>query len=170
MSNLSRLLVLVAACLGMADHFALFAKEPADSLSGPPFVSCHAWGIADGRTGELLWGAAVDDPRKSASTTKMMCACVILDLARTNPGILDEVVTFSQLADDTTGSTAAVRAGESLSVRECLYGLLLPSGNDAGNALAQHFNDRCAPPDYGPERTNPCTLESHPTRAASLPR
>lgn len=113
----------------------------------PPAVSAKAWAVADGRSGELLRGHNADEPRKSASTTKMMCAYVVLHLAAQQPAVLDEVMTFSKLADDTTGSTSGIRAGEKISVRECLYGLMLPSGNDAGNALAEHFNDRFAPPD-----------------------
>lgn len=141
------------------------AIDPPDSLDGPPLVSCKAWAIVEGKSGELLWGHEPEVPRKSASTTKVMCAYVVLDLAQREPGVLDEVVTFSQLADDTPGSTADVRAGESLPVKECLYGLLLPSGNDAGNALAEHFNGRFAPPEDPADRTNPATVESHPTRA-----
>lgn len=120
-----------------------------EDLNAPPPVTAKAWAIANGRTGELLWGLNADEPRKAASTTKMMCAFIILQLAAHAPSVLDEVVTFSQLADDTVGSTADIRVGERVSVRECLYGLLLPSGNDAGNALAEHFNDRFAPPDEG---------------------
>ena len=55
-------------------------------------------------------------------------------------------MTFSKLADDTTGSTAGIKVGESLTVKELLYGLLLPSGNDAGNALGEHFNARLKAP------------------------
>lgn len=115
--------------------------------SPPPAVTARAWAIADGKTGRLLWGFQADEPGKSASTTKMMCAYVILQLAAKDPAVLDETVTFSKLADATAGSTAGIKAGESLPVRDCLYGLLLPSGNDAGNALAEHFNSRFAPPD-----------------------
>src|SRR4051812_47472865 len=31
-------------------------KHPPDSLDGPPWVTAKAWAIADGRTGEVLWG------------------------------------------------------------------------------------------------------------------
>ncbi len=115
--------------------------------SQDPEVTARAWAILDGATGRLLWGKAADERRKTASTTKVMCASVILQLAAKDPGVLDEIVTFSQFADDTPGSTADIKAGESLPVRDCLYGLLLPSGNDAGNALAEHFNNRFDPPD-----------------------
>lgn len=112
----------------------------------PPVVTADVWAVADGQTGELLWGEAADLPCKSASITKVMCALTVLELAKKNPGVLDERITFSVLADKTAGSTAEIKAGESVTVKDCLYGLLLPSGNDAGNALAEHFNERLDSP------------------------
>ena len=136
--------------LSLAAGGATDAKEPADDLAGPPFVSAKAWAIVDGKTGKLLWGHNQDLPCKSASTTKIMCAWLVLGLAKDNPGVLEEKITFSKFADDTVGSTSGIKAGESLTVGECLYGLLLPSGNDAGNALAEHFNSRFEPAAAGP--------------------
>ncbi len=144
---------------------AALADDPPDSLDGAPFTTCHTWAVMDAATGEILSGLEADTPRKSASTTKMMCAYVVLTLADEHPEVLDEIVRFSALADGTYGSTADINKGESLPVRECLYGLMLPSGNDAGNALAEHFNDRFPPPDYTAERTNPATTEEFSTRA-----
>ncbi|MFQ5809901.1 MAG: D-alanyl-D-alanine carboxypeptidase family protein [Armatimonadota bacterium] len=131
------------------------SREPPDPLDGPPPVSAKAWAIADGKTGEVLWGLNEDEPRKIASTTKIMCAWVVIQLAAADPAVLDEVVTFSRLADETGGSTAGVREGEQVRVGELLYGLLLPSGNDAGNALAEHFNDRLEPPEDPELRDSP---------------
>lgn len=127
---------------------ALSAECVGSEMTAPqPTVTAKGWAIADGKTGKLLWGFQEDQPRKSASTTKMMNAGVILLLAEKDPKVLDETVTFSQSAGTTAGSTAGIKPGESVSVRECLYGLLLPSGNDAGNALSEHFNARFAAPD-----------------------
>jgi D-alanyl-D-alanine carboxypeptidase (penicillin-binding protein 5/6) len=72
----------------------------------------------------------------------MMTAFIIVRLAEEDPNVLDEIVTFSARADKTSGSTSAVREGEKLSVGELLYGLMLPSGNDASVALAEHFGAR----------------------------
>ena len=144
-------LVIALAVVVVSSAARAADKQPADPLDGPPFVTCKAWAVGDGKTGAVLWGGEADKARKAASTTKMMCAYVVLQLAAKDPKVLDETVTFSKLADNTTGSTADIRAGESLTVRECLYGLLLPSGNDAGVALAEHFNARLAPPDPKPE-------------------
>ncbi|MGH7201489.1 MAG: serine hydrolase, partial [Planctomycetaceae bacterium] len=97
-------------------------KEPADVLDGPPLVTCRAWAVADGKTGEVLWGSNESDPLHIASTTKIMAAYLVLQLAQESPAVLDETVTFSRRADGTGGSTSAVRAGEQLTVRELLYG------------------------------------------------
>jgi D-alanyl-D-alanine carboxypeptidase (penicillin-binding protein 5/6) len=72
----------------------------------------------------------------------MMTAFLVARLAEDEPQVLDEMVTFSARADKTSGSTSGVREGEKLSVGELLYGLMLPSGNDASVALAEHFGAR----------------------------
>jgi D-alanyl-D-alanine carboxypeptidase (penicillin-binding protein 5/6) len=117
-------------------------KAPADRLDGPPVVTAKAWLVADGKTGVVLGSAHAADPRAIASTTKIMTAWVILSLAETDPKVLDEVVVVSERAAATSGSSAKIRAGDKLPVREMLYGLLLPSGNDAAVALAEHFGPR----------------------------
>ena len=117
-------------------------KQPADTLSGPPFVTCKAWAIGDGATGQLLWGAREHEPLDMASTTKIMTAYLVTSLAQTNPEVLEETVVFSSRADETIGSSSRIRQGEQIPVEELLYGLLLPSGNDASVALAEHFGDR----------------------------
>ena len=120
-------------------------KEPADEIDGPPHVSCKVWAIADGETGKILWGEGEDKPVDVASTTKIMTAYLVLKHAEEHPEVLDETLKFSKRADETIGSTAEVRAGEELCVRELMYGLMLPSGNDASVALAEHFGKRLAP-------------------------
>ena len=120
--------------------------QAAEDLSSPPITTAKAWVIADGSTGQVLAGHKPDEKLKSASTTKIMCARVVLELAKLDSNILDEVVTISKLADATDGSTAGVQAGERISVRDGLRGLMLVSGNDMGNALAEHFNARLRPP------------------------
>lgn len=118
---------------------AQLPRRPVDPLDGPPWVSCHSWAIADGATGRLLSADQGDEPRDPASTTKIMTAFVVLGMVQSKPELLDESITFSTAADETTGSTAGIRAGETLTAGELLYGLLLPSGNDASVALAEHF-------------------------------
>jgi D-alanyl-D-alanine carboxypeptidase (penicillin-binding protein 5/6) len=115
--------------------------EP-DSIDGRPFVGCKAWAIADLATGELVGGSQVERQLDIASTTKVMTAYLVLHKASAKPVLLDEIVTFSRRADRTRGSTSAIEEGELLPVRDLLYGLMLPSGNDASVALAEHFGHR----------------------------
>ena len=134
---------------------ALPELKPRDALAGPPFVACRNWAVADAQSGKILWESQAADVVDVASTTKVMTAYVILKLADKQPEILDEVVTFSERASKTAGSSCKVRAGEKLPVREMLYGLLVPSGNDAAISLAEHFGMRFEPPSRKKGETDP---------------
>ncbi len=70
-----------------------------------------------------------------ASTTKILTAIIIIDDCR-----LDEVLTVPEEAEGTEGSSVYLRAGETYSVRELLYGLMLRSGNDCAVTLALHHS------------------------------
>lgn len=124
-------------------------KRPPESLEGPPVVTCKAWCFVDGETGEMLAGDNENGTRDPASVTKIMTAHLVLTYAEEHPEALDQVVTFSKRADETPGSTSAVREGEKLPVKELLYGLMLPSGNDASVALAEHFGEQIRPDGEG---------------------
>lgn len=123
----------------------MLPKLPEEPLGAVPFVSCDAWIIVDAADGRMLAGAETETSRHFASTTKIMTAWLVAQLAEQHPKVLDETLTMSVRADETRGSTADVRAGESLPVREALYGLMLPSGNDMSVALAEHFGPRLIP-------------------------
>ena len=118
------------------------SREPNDALVGLPFLTCKAWVITDAATGEVLWGENNNKAIDIASTTKIMTAYLVLKYAKTHPQVLQEVITFTKRADGTPGSTAGVHAGEKISVGELLYGLMLPSGNDASVAFAEFFGGR----------------------------
>lgn len=70
-----------------------------------------------------------------ASTTKIMTALVTL---KTVP--LEQKVTVSAQAAGVEGSSMYLKAGETLTVSDLLYGLMLTSGNDAATALAIHIS------------------------------
>lgn len=116
--------------------------EAPDEPSGMPVVSCKAWVIADAKTGELLGGNRQDEPLDIASTTKMMTALLLAQEIQSDPKLLDVRLVFSKRADETTGSSSTVRAGESILLRDAFYGLMLPSGNDAAVAIAEWYGLR----------------------------
>lgn len=80
----------------------------------------------------MLAQQAPDDPRPIASATKLMTA--YLALRELRPA--DQIVAPPYAAGPAE-SLMGLRAGERVSVRDLLYGALLPSGNDAAAALAQ---------------------------------
>jgi D-alanyl-D-alanine carboxypeptidase (penicillin-binding protein 5/6) len=116
--------------------------NPPIVADAPEGVAAKAWAIVDGKTGKPLWGYRDAEARPIASTTKIMTAWIILQRADKDPKLLDEEVRFSERAAATRGSSCRLKSGERLAVRELLYGLLLPSGNDAAVALAEHFGPR----------------------------
>ena len=120
------------------------SQTPADSISGPPFVTANAWAVGEAKTGKILWHEKGDEKRDFASTTKTMTAWLILREAEKESQLLDEVISISAAADRTPGSTSGLKAGERIAVRELLYGLMLPSGNDAAVALAEFAGSRFA--------------------------
>ncbi len=90
--------------------------------------------LADARTGRILFAKNAEERLYPASTTKMMT--LLLALER---GKLDEVVELpastGQIAKDS--SLVPVYPGEKMTMRDLLYGLMLRSGNDAANAIAE---------------------------------
>ncbi|MFN9719693.1 MAG: serine hydrolase, partial [Planctomycetota bacterium] len=118
---------------------------PPEPLGGAPVVSADAWTIIEGSDGRVLASHQADMKTHCASTTKMMTAWLVIHAAEKSPSILEEMVIMSMRADETRGSTADIREGETLSVREAQYGLMLPSGNDMSVALAEHFGSRIGP-------------------------
>lgn len=150
---------------------AAVAEKPAEDLRSPPPVTAKSWLITDLESGREIAAHLPDEPRKAASTTKIMCAYVILELARENTAVLEEWITLSKLADSTAGSTAELKEGEQVRVRDGLYALLLPSGNDMGNAFAEHFHPRLQPPgEETPERVKTPTYATRMNFIAEMNR
>lgn len=125
------------------------AKTMADKLSGPPLVSAKGWAILEGESGKFLWGGDENAPLVMASTTKIMTAWLVIDLQRKVPDILDQTLTVSEAAAKTEGSSAKIQTGDRFQVRELLYGLLLPSGNDAATAFAEYCGEHYRQPGDG---------------------
>ena len=132
---------LLTAAGPVPDGLVLPARQPADQSQGPPFVTAKAWVIVD-ETGKLVAGQEPDAFRQPASIVKVMTAVLVLEAAAADARVLDEVIHVSERAGTETGSSAGIRPGDRVAVGELLYGLMLPSGNDAAVAFAEHFGPR----------------------------
>ena len=91
--------------------------------------------VIDTVTGATLFSQDADEKIYPASTTKLLTAILALENCS-----LDETVTFSETAVDLESGASSIDAvaGEEMSLEDVLYGLLLPSGNDCANAIAEH--------------------------------
>ncbi len=145
-------LMLVAAALGLlagADEppprrvvQAAEAAQPAAArapqpLPGmvPPRISASAAVVIDGESGVVLLDKNAFEPVPPASLTKIMTAWVVLQHADLKRRVTARF-SFDELDPD--GTAMGLRPGDELTVEDLLYGLMLPSGNDAALVLAKH--------------------------------
>ncbi|HWL12069.1 MAG TPA: D-alanyl-D-alanine carboxypeptidase family protein [Ureibacillus sp.] len=96
--------------------------------------AAHAsYAVVDAKTGRLLEGSNPNDQMPIASLTKIWTALIAIENSK-----LDDVVTISQRAAMSEGSSIYLEPGDKVTVETLLYGLMLRSGNDAAYALAEH--------------------------------
>ena len=111
---------------------ALATSILVSSAGAQPQIAAASWYLVGG-DGAVLARHGAADPRAIASITKLMTALVVLEHAQ-----LDDVVRVSPQAASVGESTVYLRAGEELTVAELLRATLIPSANDAAEALALH--------------------------------
>ncbi len=129
---------------------------PGIGIASPLKVGVSAKGaiLINADTGAVLWEKNAHTPMHPASTTKMITALYAVEKERF---ALDEMVTASYDAVCSVhpsvrrsphqahppyrlefgGTHMGIKAGETLPFRSLLYGLLLSSGNDAANVIAE---------------------------------
>lgn len=100
-------------------------------------VQAEAGVVIDMDSGAVLFGQNMDQAYPPASITKLLTALVVLENCQ-----LDEIVTFSSDAvnniEEGSGNKMNIAVGDTLTVEDCLYLLLLQSSNQTANALAEH--------------------------------
>ncbi len=90
--------------------------------------------VFDLRTGRVLWSRAPARRQPVASLAKMMTAIVVADHARPS----ERVLITRRALDEGGSKVGLLPPHRRVRLETLLYGLLLPSGNDAAVALAQH--------------------------------
>ena len=119
-----RILAIVAAAL-----LALTSARASEALT----VAAKGAVLIDGESGRILFAQNADEMLPEASCTKIMTALVALENSA-----LDEDVTAGKNAHGVEGTSLYLSEGETLSMEQMLYGLMLRSGNDAAVAIAEH--------------------------------
>lgn len=125
MKSISRTFLCALLCM--------LALCPPARAAEPPAISAGAAAVMHVETGTMVFEKNADTPMLIASTTKIMTALVVLE----HCGLAEPV----EILPDYTaveGSSMYLHPGETYTVEELLYGMMLASGNDAATALACH--------------------------------
>ncbi len=106
-------------------------------------MSAANWAIIDRKKGDLMFGKCETEQKQVASLTKIMTALCVLNLLEKYAGCqwvnLNVNIKVSRQVSLIQGTSANLIEGDTLSINELMYGMMLPSGNDAAVALGVHF-------------------------------
>ncbi|MCX4812264.1 D-alanyl-D-alanine carboxypeptidase [Streptomyces sp. NBC_01239] len=112
---------------------------PAQAVTTPTIVAKGGF-LMNNANGSTLFNKKMDTKLSTGSTTKIMTAKVVLSQSNLN---LDSKVTIQKAYSDyvvaKNASQAHLIVGDKVTVRQLLYGLMLPSGCDAAYALADKY-------------------------------
>jgi D-alanyl-D-alanine carboxypeptidase len=120
-------------------QIALVPSPPVFKENGAnaPVVRAPMAVAINAKTGEVLYSKEPSRRAPMASTTKIMTALTAVNI----PGVsMDDtyVVVKEDLPQYSDETRMGLKVGETVTFRELLYGMMLPSGNDAARALARY--------------------------------
>ncbi|MDO4607897.1 MAG: D-alanyl-D-alanine carboxypeptidase family protein [Clostridia bacterium] len=95
-------------------------------------ISARSAAVIDGYTGEVLYSLNCNKRMPMASTTKIMTALLLCEMV---DDLSKTIVTTRDMVT-VEGSSMGLQAGDTVSFKDLLYGMLLSSGNDAANTTA----------------------------------
>ena len=90
--------------------------------------------VIDFDTGRVLYDKNGDEKRKMASLTKIMTSILLVENCD-----MEEQIEVPKKAAQIGGSTVGLKAGDIVTAKSLLYGMLLPSGNDCAYTVAIHL-------------------------------
>lgn len=126
----------LAVVTALSLPFAAYAKPDWPTDTG---IESEAGIVMDMDSEAVLFGQNIHERKAPASITKLMTALVVLEDPKTK---LDDKITISAAAmnnvDSDSGNKLALAEGDVLSVKDCLYLMLLQSSNQSANALAEY--------------------------------
>ena len=103
-----------------------------------PSIGAESAILMDVDTGVILYAKNIHEKCYPASTTKLLTCLIAMER-----GNLDDMVTFSRDAVFSVpagGSNMGIDAGESLTLEQCLYGILVGSANEVANAVGEYVS------------------------------
>lgn len=125
MDNIKRYVACLICLLVMASCLCIRLR------AAEPEPTARAAVLIEASTGRIIYEKNADKQLQMASTTKIMTT-----LLTAESGCLDDYFTVDSEAIKVEGSSMGLYEGASVTRRMLLYGMMLPSGNDAANAAA----------------------------------
>ena len=110
-------------------------RAPVRGADPAPEIGAEAAIVVDGESGDVLFEQDARRPLPPASLTKIATAIVALEGADLGAWVVSDV-DASEMPDS---SLMGLRRGDCFTVSDLLYGLLVPSGNDAALALGRYI-------------------------------
>ena len=107
-----------------------------ESLFHQEEVTSEAAALFDLKNRETLYSKSAFERMQPASITKVMTALVAIKEGDLNDRV---VVTEDAVITESGATLCGIEPGDTLTLEQLLYGLMLPSGNDAGAAIAVHM-------------------------------
>ena len=132
--------LLVALVMSLFCAPSAAANETAPNIAPDPRILAKAALLADPTTDDIAYALNEHQELYPASLTKIMTALVVLEAVDTGKLSLDQEITASETAFhglSADGSTANIKPGEIMTVRNLLYCMLVVSANEACNILAE---------------------------------
>ena len=124
---LSLALIFSICFVGTAKSYAIFGIEKKTTAAL----------IGDANSGALFVAENIDEPLPIASISKLMTFFLVKEKIAEGKFKLEDKVKVSVTASSVEGSSLDLKAGEEISIKDLLDGLMIVSGNDAAVALAE---------------------------------
>jgi serine-type D-Ala-D-Ala carboxypeptidase (penicillin-binding protein 5/6) len=134
--------ILFVVCAASTDHASVpLILAPATaptraSSAAAPAIDAEGAVVIDGGSGEVLFDHNAHEQLAPASLTKMATAVVAIEGSESNQWVVNGVDSRTLVADG--DSVMGLLPGDCFQMRDLVYGLLLPSGNDAALSIAQY--------------------------------
>lgn len=127
--------------VGMSGHAPLFAEDlcviTGETQDDDTSVAAGAGALFDVTDASVLYSKHATERMYPASITKVMTALIAIE-----EGNLSDTVTVTgdAVITETGASLCGIKPGDQITLEQLLYGLMMPSGNDAANAIAVHMS------------------------------
>ncbi|MED1561179.1 D-alanyl-D-alanine carboxypeptidase [Alkalihalobacillus alcalophilus ATCC 27647 = CGMCC 1.3604] len=124
--------LMIVACLST---FFIYGNGVKAESNKPFQLNSEVALLIDQTSGDLVYEQFSTQKMYPASITKIITGIIAIE-----QGNLDDIVTISKEATEVIGTRVYLLEDEEVTLKKLVQGLLINSGNDAGTAIAEHFD------------------------------